>query len=263
MGANVNSNRAAVEVYKTLVGVVLLTGGSSGIGAATVRALSRAGASVFFTWLQHEERATALARELGDRVAHRRCDVGDHDALPGLVEACVARFGCVDVLVNNAATGADASFDTNDYAAWRAGWQRTFDVNVFGAAHLAWLAIHRMRAQGGGGKIVNVASRAAHRGEPSGSYGASKAALVNLTKSIARSCARDGIVAVAVAPGFVTTERTAPDIAERRAEIESEIPLGRVGTVEDVANVIAFLVSPAADYANGATIDLNGGSYLR
>jgi 3-oxoacyl-[acyl-carrier protein] reductase len=227
-----------------------------------VRALHRAGASVFFTYLTHEERAVALQKELGDRVAFRRCDVGDHDGLPALVDACVARFGRLDVLVNNAATGADSTFETDDWAAWRAGWQRTFDVNVFGAAHLAWLAVHRMRAHGGG-KIINVASRAAHRGEVTASYGASKAALVNLTKSIARSCARDGVVAVAVAPGFVTTERTEPHLAARGAEIEAEIPLGRVATAEDVAGVIAFLASPLADYANGATIDLNGGSYVR
>jgi 3-oxoacyl-[acyl-carrier protein] reductase len=243
--------------------VVLLTGGSSGIGAATVRSLHEAGAAIFFTYLTHESRAAALSRELGDRVAYQRCDVGEHDTLPALVEACVNRFGRIDVLVNNAATGSENSFSAFDYAAWRRGWQRTFDVNIFGAAHLAWLVMHRMRAQGRTGKIINVASRAAYRGEPSGDYGASKAALLNLTKSIARSCAREGIVAMAVAPGFIETERVAPYFAERRAEIEGEIPLGYVGTADDVAGVITFLASPLATYANGATIDLNGGSYVR
>ncbi len=243
--------------------VVLLTGGSSGIGAATVRSLHRAGATVFFTYLTHESRAEALARELGERIAYQRCDVAEHDRLPALVETCVNRFGRIDVCVNNAATFSENSFTARDYAAWRQGWQRTFDVNIFGAAHLAWLVMHQMRAQRTKGKIINVASRAGQRGEPSGDYGASKAALLNLTKSIARSCARDGIVAMAVAPGYIETERVASNIAERRAEIEGEIPLGYVGSADDVAHVITFLASPLATYANGATIDVNGGSYVR
>jgi 3-oxoacyl-[acyl-carrier protein] reductase len=243
--------------------VVLLTGGSSGIGAATVRALHEAGASVFSTYLTHEARASALATELGERVAFARCDVADHERLPSLLEACVARFGRLDVLVNNAADGAEISFETSDYAKWCRGWQHTFDVNVFGAAHLTWLAIRQMRSKGHGGKIINVASRAGQRGEPSGAYGASKAALINLTKSVARSCARDGIVSMAVAPGFIAVERLAPDLAERRTEIEADIPMGRVGTAEDVAAVITFLASPLASYTNGATIDVNGGSYVR
>ena len=244
--------------------VVLITGGSSGIGAATVRSLHRAGASVFFTYLNHETRATALQSELGDRVASRRTDMADHHDLPALVEACVTRFGRLDVLVNNAAIFAENPFSGSDYASWRSGWQRTFDVNLFGAAHLAWLAMHQMRRQGGGGKVINVASRAGHRGEITfADYGASKAALINLTKSIARSCTRDGIVAMAVAPGFIETEMAAPDLATRRKELEAEIPLGYVGTPDDVANVITFLASPLATYTNGATIDVNGGSYVR
>ncbi|MDQ6767762.1 MAG: SDR family oxidoreductase [Candidatus Eremiobacteraeota bacterium] len=243
--------------------VALITGGSSGIGAAAVRLLHRAGASVFFTYLAHESRAPALVSELGDRVAYQRCNVAEHDTLPALVETCVNRFDRIDVLVNNAATFSENLFTARDYAAWRRGWQHTFDVNIFGAAHLAWLVMHRMRSQRGGGKIINVASRAGHRGEPSGDYGASKAALLNLTKSIARSCASDGIVAMAVAPGFIETDRVAPILAERRAEIESEIPLGYVGSADDVAHVITFLASPLATYTNGATIDINGGSYVR
>jgi NAD(P)-dependent dehydrogenase (short-subunit alcohol dehydrogenase family) len=110
---------------------------------------------------------------------------------------------------------------------------------------------------------VNVASRAGHRGELTASYGASKAALINMTKSIARSCARDGIISVAVAPGFIATDTNAGDLAAKKEQIEAEIPLGHVGTVDDVANVITFLASPLADYTNGATIDINGGSYVR
>jgi 3-oxoacyl-[acyl-carrier protein] reductase len=242
---------------------VFLTGGSRGIGAASVRALRRAGARVFFTYRDRAAEAEELRRRLGDEVIAYRLDVADADALPAALDACTAGFGALDALVNNAAIFAENPFDAGDYAAWRAGWQRTFDVNLFGAANLAWLAMRAMRERGEGA-IVNVASRAAHRGELSfADYGASKAALVNLTKSIARSCAPSGIVAFAVAPGFVVTEMAAPDLEQRGEEIAAEIPLGRVPTADEVAHVIAFLCTPLARHLNGATLDVNGGSYVR
>jgi 3-oxoacyl-[acyl-carrier protein] reductase len=242
---------------------VFLTGGSRGIGAAAVRAVRRAGARVFFTYRDRRAEADALVRETGGEAFAYELDVADAAALPAAIDACLARFGALDVLVNNAAIFAENPFDADDYAAWRAGWRRTFDVNLFGAANLAWLAMRTMRERGEGA-IVNVASRAAHRGERSfADYGASKAALVNLTKSIARSCARDGIVAFAVAPGFVATDMAAADLAERGDAIAGEIPLGSVATPDEVAHVIAFLCTPLARHLNGATLDVNGGSYVR
>jgi NAD(P)-dependent dehydrogenase (short-subunit alcohol dehydrogenase family) len=120
-----------------------------------------------------------------------------------------------------------------------------------------------MREQGKG-RIINVASRAAHRGELTyADYGASKAALVNFNKSIARSCARVGIVAIGIAPGFIKTDMAEPDLESRGDEIENEIPMGYVGSPEEVASIIAFFASGAGDYANGTTIDVNGGSYVR
>jgi NAD(P)-dependent dehydrogenase (short-subunit alcohol dehydrogenase family) len=250
--------------------VVLLTGGSRGIGAATVRAFHAAGARVTFTYVRDEAAARALVVELGpERIACERIDVGDPDALPGLVERCVARYGRLDTLVNNAAVFADNPFDRDDYAAWRANWERTFAVNVSGAANLAFLGMRAMRrnkpdARGTRGRIINIASRAAHRGELTfADYGASKAALVNLGKSIARGCAADGIVAFSVAPGFIATEMATDAIATYGAAIRAEIPSGRIGTPDDVAPTVVFLASGAADYATGQTIDLNGASYVR
>ncbi len=245
--------------------VALVTGGNRGIGAAIVRALHRAGAAVFFTYRERRADADALRTELGERVEAHSLDLADADAdaLPACVEACVARFGAIDVLVNNAAVFAENPFDATDYAAWRTGWRRTVEINLFAAANLGWLAMRTMRARGEGA-IVNVASRAGHRGELSfADYGASKAALINLTKSIARSCAPAGIVSFAVAPGFVDTEMAAPDLAERGVEIAGEIPLGRVATADEVAHVVAFLCTPLARHLNGATLDVNGGSYVR
>jgi NAD(P)-dependent dehydrogenase (short-subunit alcohol dehydrogenase family) len=249
---------------------VLVTGGSRGIGAAIVRSLHAAGSGIAFTYVRDERSADALVRELGgERVFALRADVGDADALPALVDACVARFGRLDVLVNNAGIFAENPFDGDDYGAWRAGWERTFTVNLHGPANLAYLALRAMRrnapnADGMRGRIVNVVSRAAHRGELTfADYGASKAALVNLTKSIARGCAGDGIAAFAVAPGFIETDMAADALAAHGDAIRAEIPGGRVGTPKDVARIVAFLASGAADYATGTTIDVNGASYVR
>ncbi len=243
--------------------VVLITGGSSGIGAATVRALHAAGANVCFTYLTHEAQAREMERALGPRVAGMQCDLADHDALPELVEACRRRWGQIDVLVNNAAIFRENPFTGADDAAWRAGWSATFAVNLFAAAHLSWLVVPHMRRRRRG-RIINVASRAGHRGELAhADYGASKAALINFTKSLARSCARDGISAMAVAPGFVETSMAASDVAANRAAIEAEVPSGRIGTPLDVAHVITFLALPESEHLNGATIDVNGGSYVR
>lgn len=243
--------------------VVLLTGGSRGIGRAAVRALHAAGSRVLFTFATREDEAQTLCAELGEGVSAVRCDLAQSASLPGVIDACVAGYGRIDVLVNNAGIFEHNPFFGSDYGSWIDGWQRTFAVNVFGTANLTWLALQRMR-EAKKGKIINVASRSAHRGELEfAAYGASKAAMVNLTKSIARSCAPYGIVSIAIAPGFIETDMAAEELENRRSEIEAEIPARRVGSAEEVASIIAFFASPSGDYANGATIDVNGGSYVR
>jgi len=203
-----------------------------------------------------------IAARHGDRALVLELDVTDAVEIDAAVNSAVKRFGRIDVLVNNAARFELNPFDGTDYATWQLIWRRTFDVNVFGAANAAYLAMRSMRRQGGG-KIINIASRAAFRGEVEfADYGASKAALVNLTRSIARACARDNIVASCVAPGFVDTDMAAGEMKVHGEEILAQIPLGRLATVTDVAAVVLFLASPMADYLNGVTIDVNGGSYL-
>jgi NAD(P)-dependent dehydrogenase (short-subunit alcohol dehydrogenase family) len=252
---------------------IFVTGGSRGIGAAIVSDLALAGARVFFTYERAADRARALVEALPAssraRVIFERCDMSDPIQLERSVDACLAQFGALDVLVNNAGIFAENPFDGDDFAAWRAGWRRTFDVNLFGAADLCWIALRAMRrnapdARGVRGRIVNVTSRAAHRGETTfADYGASKSALGNLTRSLARGCARDGIVAFAVAPGFIETEMACDAIAEYRDYIERDIPGGRIGTPEEVASIVASLATGAFDYATGTTIDVNGASYVR
>jgi len=243
--------------------VVVITGGSRGIGAETARRMAAAGAKVVVNYHSSDAAADAVVREIGERAIAIRADIADPDALEAMIDEVASRFGTIDVLVNNAAVFEYNPFDGDDYAAWQKGWRRTFDLNVFAAANAAWLAMRVMR-RNGGGKIINVASRAAWRGETEfADYGASKAALVNLTLSIARACAKDNIVASCVAPGFIETEMAKPELEKHREEILSQIPLRRVGSVDDVAGVILFLASPMADYLNGVTIDINGGSWFQ
>jgi NAD(P)-dependent dehydrogenase (short-subunit alcohol dehydrogenase family) len=243
--------------------VVLITGASRGIGAETARMMAAAGARVIINYHSSDAAADEVVREIGENAVAIRADVSYPAAVKQLIDEVVTHFGKIDVLVNNAAVFEYNPFDGDDYEAWQRGWRRTFDLNVFAAANAAWLAMRVMR-RSGGGKIINVASRAAWRGETEfADYGASKAALVNLTRSIARGCAKDNIVASCVAPGFIETEMAKPELVKHYDEIVSQIPLRRVGSVGDVAGVIVFLASSMGDYLNGVTIDINGGSWFQ
>src|SRR5215212_3400420 len=243
--------------------VILVTGASREIGREAALMLGRAGALVGVNYYRSASEAEDVVSAIGgERAMAVRADMAEPAELEAMVDEVVARFGRLDVLVNNAAIFDLNPFDGGDYAAWRRGWERTFAVNVFGAANAAYLAMRPMRRQGGG-KIINIASRAAFRGETEfADYGASKAALVNLTRSIARGCAKDNIVATCVAPGFIETDMAREEIERHREDILNQIPLRRVGMPHDVAGVILFLASSMGDYLNGSTIDVNGGSWF-
>jgi 3-oxoacyl-[acyl-carrier protein] reductase len=243
--------------------VVLITGASRGIGRETALRCGEAGARVAVNFARSGEQAREVVAAIGDdRAFAVQADVSDAAQVEAMIEATLARFERIDVLVNNAGWHDLNPFEGEDYAAWQRGWQRTFAVNLFGAANAAFLAMRSMRRTGGG-KIINVASRAAWRGETEfADYGASKAGMVNLTRSIARACAKDGITASCVTPGFVDTDIARDELERRYDEIVAQIPLGRVATVDDVASVILFLASPMANYLNGVTIDVNGGSWF-
>jgi NAD(P)-dependent dehydrogenase (short-subunit alcohol dehydrogenase family) len=244
--------------------VALITGASRGIGAETAVRFGMAGARVAVNYNRGRPEAEEIAATIGgDRAFAIGADMADPNAVEAMVDTVVAHWGRLDILVNNAAVYDLNQFERDDFEGWQRGWRRTFEVNVFGAANAAFLAMRVMRRQGGG-KIINVASRAAFRGETEfADYGASKAALVNLTRSIARSCAKDNIVASCVAPGFILTEMARGELEKHYDDIVGQIPLRRVGTVDDVAAAILFLASPLADYLNGVTIDINGGSWFQ
>ncbi|HEV7921803.1 MAG TPA: SDR family oxidoreductase [Thermoanaerobaculia bacterium] len=243
--------------------VILITGASRGIGREAALLLAEAGASVGVNYFRGASEAEDVVRTIGsDRALAVQADMASPADVEAMIDAVVARFGRLDVLVNNAAVFDLNPFDGDDYEAWRRGWEKTFAINVFGAANAAFLAMRPMRRQGGG-KIINIASRAAYRGETEfADYGASKAALVNLTISIARGCAKDNITSTCIAPGFIETDMAKGEIDKQRQAILEQIPLRRIGLPADVAGTVLFLASPLADYLNGATIDVNGGSWF-
>ncbi len=144
--------------------IALITGASRGIGRESALRMALAGAKVAVNYHRSEKEAQSLVREIGEQNAMAvRADVRNPGDVQTMIDAVLKRFGRIDILVNNAATFAKNPFDGPDYAAWQRGWRTTFDVNVFGAANAAYLAMRSMRKTGGG-KIINVASRAAfHR----------------------------------------------------------------------------------------------------
>jgi len=244
---------------------VLVTGGSRGIGAAIARASAKAGAHV----LLHYARSRKAAEDLREEIGEAKCDLLAADlALPdaasGLWRKAEAAAARIDVLINNAGIFAPAPM-----AAPMADWQRTFahvmQVNLTAPAELCKLAIPHFRAQGGG-KIINIASRAAHRGDAPDQwpYAASKGALVALTKTIARGFAAENILAFAVAPGFTETDMAHVGMTEADIRrVVSEIPLGSMAKPEEVGALVAFLCTDQVRHMTGATFDINGASYVR
>ena len=240
----------------------LVTGGSRGIGAAIVKAFGAAGAQVAVHYGRERGRAEALAAEVGGQAFG--ADLGDPAACESLWREVLHRCGRVDVLVNNAGVAVSAPLE-QDTAAWVEAWDRTMAVNLTAAGLLCRAAIGHFRERGGG-RIVNIASRAAFRGDQPDylAYAASKAGMVALTRSIARAFGKDGITAFAVAPGFTRTEMAQDFIDQYGEDIAlRDNALGRFTEPEDVAPTIVFLASGLADHATGTTIDVNAASYVR
>ena len=232
---------------------ILLTGSSRGIGAATFATLEASGATVIGQ--ATTGRASALAADFADPAAPR-----------ALWDAAIDRLGGrIDVLINNAGV-----FDANpialDDAAWVAGWERTMRINLTASAELCRLAVLHWQERACGGRIVNIASRAAYRGDSPQHwhYAASKAGMVAMTKSIARGHAAEGILAFAVCPGFTMTGMAEDYLSSRGGDkLLADIPLGRVAQPEEVADIARFLALDAPPSMTGAVLDVNGASYVR
>lgn len=244
---------------------VLVTGGTRGIGLAVSRAFAEHGARVAMLYRQDEKAAQAALDALpGEGHLLYAVDLAEPEAVRRILGEAVAAMGRLDVVVNNAGIGIYHPVGSTSYADWQQAWQATLATNLLGPANVCFCAAEHMMASGGG-RIVNVSSRGAFRGEPiKPAYGASKAGLNSLTQSLAVALAPHNIFVAAVAPGFVNT-----DLARERLEgpegdeIRAQSPLNRVAEPEEVARAVVFLATPGTEFTTGTIIDVNGASYLR
>ncbi|MFF5972781.1 SDR family NAD(P)-dependent oxidoreductase [Streptomyces sp. NPDC012769] len=245
---------------------VLVSGASRGLGRAVARAFAANGDRVAVHYgSRAEEARETLALLDGTGHALVSGDLADPVAAARVADAAAGALGGIDVLVNNAAVNLPHPPATTPYEEWVELWQRHVSVNLLGTAYLSQLAARRMIDAGRGGRIVNIGSRGAFRGEPDHpAYGATKAAVHALGQSLAVALAPHGIAVASVAPGFFATERVAPRLTGPEAEsIRAQSPFGRVATPDEIAAAVLWLSSPAAEWASGTVLDLNGASYLR
>jgi 3-oxoacyl-[acyl-carrier protein] reductase len=247
---------------------ILVTGSSRGLGRAIATRFAEGGDRVAVHHRASAGPAAELAASLpGSGHVVVQADMADPTAVRAMVDAAADRLGGLDVLVNNA--GVFGAVDRphpvfgTDYQAWQQMWRDTFDVNLFGAANAAWAAAQHMREAGG--RIINVSSRGAFRGEPEQpAYGASKAAMNSMGQSLAVALAPYGIAVASVAPGFIETDMTNEHLkAERGDAIRAQSPFHRVAQPAEIAAAVHWLASPEAQWASGTIVDLNGASYLR
>jgi len=238
---------------------ILVTGASRGIGAATARVCQAAGANVIAHASGMSDAAAGIAGELDADFVFE--DLSAAGAGARLFAKALERAGRIDGVVNNAGVYLASPLTGDD---WETGWAKTMAVNVQAPADICRAAVAHFREEAGGGAVVNIASRAGHRGDGGdhAAYAASKGAVLAMTKTWARALSGEGIDFYAIAPGWVET-RMAPEDIKKRAEAVADIPLGRVAQPEEVADMVGFLLSGACRSAVGATFDINGASYVR
>jgi len=253
--------------------VVLLTGGSRGIGRAIAGMFAEAGADVALNFRSDHEAAAATVTELRQissrhgvdgRHIHAQADITVPSAVKRMVEEVVERLGRIDVLVNNAGVFIAHPLAEVSYEDWQESWLKVLHTNLVGAANVCYCVARQMILQGGG-RIVNVSSRGAFRGEPTApAYGASKAGMNAMGQSLAKALAPHGVFVHTVAPGFVETEMAAPRLAGPDGDaIRAQSPLGRVARPEEVARIVLFLAAEGNEFTTGCIVDVNGASYLR
>jgi 3-oxoacyl-[acyl-carrier protein] reductase len=244
---------------------VLVTGSSRGIGRAIARQFAASGARVVIHYHKNRQAAERTVADLpGGPHLLVQADVSDPASVHGMVDTTLNAMERIHVLVNNAGIFGEYQMVELTYEQWQKQWERTIRTNLLGPANISFCLIRHMIDQGGG-RIVNVSSRGAFRGEPDApDYGASKAGLNSLSQSMARALAPYNVFVYVVAPGFVETDMTGEMLSGPNGDtIRGQSPLGRVALPEEVARTVAFLASEGTDYLTGCIVDVNGASYLR
>lgn len=241
--------------------IAIVTGASRGIGRAIACGLAAQGADVLVHGTRRDrlDETASRVRALGRRAEILTGDVADPDTAARAVQVAEAALGPVGILVNNA--GINTRSATLDMPL--ADWQRVLDVNLNGTLHFCRAVLPGMIARGGG-TIVNISSTTAktpHR-NAAPAYGASKAAVNYLTMHLAREMAPHGIRVNAVCPGPVETDMTDDWSADYRDTVTRSVPLGRLGTAEEIAGIVCFLASDASGFITGETINANGGTFM-
>jgi len=244
---------------------VFITGGTRGIGRAIAIAFAKRGAKVAINYRNNDEAATATYEMLeGDGHIFVKANISNPDAVERIFDHIIAEFGHLDIVVNNAGIFESHPIDECSYEHWQHAWKKTLDVNLIASANVCYCAAQHMMEQKSG-RIVNVSSRGAFRGEPEHpAYGASKAGMNAMSQSLAQALAPHNIYVGIVAPGFVETDMTAELLkGEQGVAIKEQSPLKRIAKPEDVAYAVLFLASEGSEFSTGTIIDVNGASYLR
>ncbi len=245
--------------------IILVTGASRGIGRAIARQFAEKGGRVaihYNTNAQAAEETLASLAGIGHLTV--QSDLADAAAVQRMVETVIMQMGGLHVLVNNAAIYEYHEIAKVSYDQWQTSWMNTLQANLIGAANTMYLAAQHMIAHGGG-RIINISSRGAFRGEPDApAYAASKAGLNAMGQSLAKALGGHNIFITTVAPGWVETDMAAATLAGPEGDaIRAQSPLGRVATPDDVAYTVLFLASAGAEFLTGTIVDVNGASYLR
>ena len=245
--------------------IVLVTGSSSGIGRAIAQAFAESNATVAVHYHSNKNGGKETLNSLtGEGHIVVQGDISQPDEASRIVEEVVTGLDRMDILVNNAALIEQFNFDDLSYEEWVSVWDRTLGANLVGHTNVTFCAAKQMKAQGGG-KIVNISSRGAFRGEPTApAYGASKAGLNAFGQSMAQALIKHNIFIFTLAPGYVETDRVAPILEGPEGEnIKNQSPFGRVAKPEEVARAAVLLASEGTDFMTGCIVDINGASYLR